>query len=168
MTHRIPWHKRILKEKKKELVSSAILAVVFALATLLWHYFTGKGFAWESISPIEEPGLLPRIFYSALVYATLGAAIYATGFYKFLYSLYRGTRGGWKAYKKTKERIWVVLILIMFFVIIPTVVYILNAVISFFYNVLNLILFIFPPLGITAILFGGYKLLKKYLAEASS
>jgi hypothetical protein len=163
------WYKKILKEKKKEIITSAAFAVVFALAISLWHYFTGKSFEWQSISPVEAPGLLPRLFYSALVYVSLGAILYAAGFYKFLYSLYRGTRGGWRAYNDMKGLIWWVLILGMYFVIIPVVVDLLNAVISFGYNIFNLILYVFPPLGISLIVFGiGYIIYKKYYAIPKS
>ena len=163
--NKMTWYKKVLTEKKKEIISSAAFAVVFALAISLWHYFTGKGFEWQSISPVEAPGLLPRLFYSALVYGTLGAFIFATGFYKFLYSLYRGTRGGWRRYNKMKDKIWWGLILIMYFVIIPFVVDVLNAIISFFFNIYNLILYLFPPLGISLVVFGGgYVIFKKYYA----
>ena len=141
----------------------AVFAVLFALTVALWHYFTGKVFEWQSISPVDEPDLLPRLFYSALVYVTLGAVLYAMGFYKFLYSLYRGTRGGYRAYKEMKGAIWVVLIWGMYFVIIPVVVNILNAVALFFYNITILILYLFPALGISGIVFAiGYVVAKNY------
>ncbi len=161
MAHRETWYKRILTKKKKEIISSAVFAVLFALSIALWHYFTGRVFEWQSISPVSEPDLLPRLFYSALVYVTLGAVLYATGFYKSLYSLYRGTRGGYRAYKEMKGVIWLALILGMYFVIIPVVVDILNVVISFFYNIALLVLYVFPPLGISAIVFAaGYFVIK--------
>lgn len=163
MAHRETWYKRILTEKKKEIISSAIFAVLFALTIALWHYFTGKVFEWQSISPVDEPDLLPRLFYSALVYVTLGAVLYAMGFYEFLYSAYRGTRGGYRAYKEMKGAIWVVLVLGMYFVIIPVVVNILNAVASFFYNITILVLYLFPALGISGIVFAiGYAMAKNY------
>ncbi len=132
------WYRNVLKTKWKEVTFSAAFAVVFALAVLLWHFFTEKGFEWQSINPVEAPGLLPRLFYSALVYVTLGAFLFATGFYKFLYSLYRGTRGGWRKYNEMKDLIWWGLILGMYFVIIPFIVDVLNTIISFFYNIFNL------------------------------
>lgn len=163
MAHRETWYKRILTEKKKEIIASTTFALVFALSVALWHYFTGKVFEWQSISPVEEPDLLPRLFYSALVFVTLGAGLYAMGFYKFLYSLYRGSRGGYRAYKEMKGAIWVVLILSMYFVIIPVVVDILNAVISFSYNISVLVLYLFPPFGISAIIFAiGYGVARGY------
>lgn len=160
------WYKKVLKEKQVEIILSTILAMVFAFTLTLWHLITGKSFAWQSISPVEAPDLLPRLLYSALVYVTLGAFLYSLGFYKFLYSLYRGVRGGWRAYNRMKGGIWLLLILGMYFVIIPVVVDILNATISFFYNILCLALYLFPALGISAILFFvGYLLLKKVLPQ---
>lgn len=156
------WYKKVLKENKKEIASSAAFAIVFALAVLLWHFAFGKSFQWENISPVEAPGLLPRLFYSALVYISLGAILYTMGFYKVLYSLFRGVHGGYLKYKDTKALIWRGLILAMYFVIVPFVVDVLNTIISFFYNILNLVLYIFPPLGASFIVFSiGYIIFKK-------
>lgn len=163
MTHKVTWYKKILKEKQREIILSTI---IFTFTLTLWHFFTGKSFQWQSINPVETPDLLPRLFYSALVYVTLGAFLYSIGFYKFLYSLYRGTQGGWRAYNRMKGRIWLLLILGMYFVIVPVVVDILNATISFFYNVFNLVLYLFPALGIsTIVFFSGYLILKKVLPQ---
>jgi hypothetical protein len=166
MVHRDAWYTKVLTKKKSEILASAAFAAVFALAILLWHFALGKSFEWNSISPVSAPGLLPRLFYSALVYVTLGALVFATGFYKFLYSLYRGTQGGWRKYKEAKRTIWGLFMLLMYFVIVPFVVKILNAVISFFYNIFNLLLYLVPPLGISAIVFIiGYFFYKKYRGQ---
>lgn len=157
------WYERILVKKRKETVSAVVFAILFALSVTLWHYAMGKSFGWQSISPVEVPDLLPRLFYSALVYVTLGKILYNLGFYKVLYSLYRGMSGGWRAYNKTKDLIWWILIGGMYFAIIPVVVNILNAVLSFFYNAYVLILYLFTSLGISVLVFGvGWFALKKY------
>lgn len=147
------WYKKVLTEKRQEIIRSAIISVIIAFVFSLWYFVSGKSFEWQSINPIEAPGLLPRLFYSALVYITLGSFLYAVGFYKFLYSLYRGMRGGWKAYNDTKDFIWWVLILGMYFVIIPFVVDVLNAIISFFYNIAILFLYLSPIFGVLLISF---------------
>lgn len=147
------WYKKILTKYKKEIIQSAIISIFITLAFSLWYFISGKGFEWQSISPVEEPALLPRLFYSALVYLTFGAVLYSVGFYKFLYSLYRGTRGGYKKYKDTKKFIWWVLILGMYFVIIPVVVSILNVVISFFCNLAILLLYLLPLAGVFLLVF---------------
>lgn len=156
MAHRETWYKRILREKKKEVLASAAFVILFSLAISLWSFFTGKAFEWQSISPVEAPALLPRLFYSALVFVSLGALLYYTGFYKFLYSFFRGGgRAGYRDYVAAKGFIWGVLILIMYFVIIPFVVDVLNGIISFFYNIFNLVLYLSPSFAISAIMFGG-------------
>lgn len=159
---RARWYVRVIREKRKEIVISSTLTLTLALCTALWHYITGVTFHWESISPIEAPSFLVRAFYSALVFVTLGAGLYNLGFYKFLYSLHRRTRNGYRDYKEAKRVIWVLLIFLMFFVIVPAVVSILNAIISFFYNVFVLLLYIAPPLGISLLIVGaGYYVLKR-------
>ena len=144
------------------MLSSAV-AIVFFLAILLWDFVTDESFHWESISPIDEPGLMPRLFYSALVFVTLGALLYSVGFYKWLYGLYRGSRRGWRDYNNMKRAIWAILMLFMFFVIVPMVVNMLNATISFFYNVLALMLYLLPPLGMTLIIYAIYYLTRKHV-----
>lgn len=159
------WYKKVLKENKKEIASSAAFAVVFALAVLLWHFTLGKSFQWQTISPIEAPSLFIRAFYSALVFVTFGAFLYWIRFYQFLYHLISDRQ----LYRGIKGLIWGSLILFMYFWVVPTVVEILNAIISFFYNVLNLILYLFPPLGVSLILFSaGYIIFKKHYAIKKS
>lgn len=157
------WYKKILKKTGKKIIYSAAFVVVFTISISLWHLFTGKSFEWQSIAPVEEPGLLPRLFYSALVYVTFGAFLYATGFYKFLYSAYKGTRNGWRAYRQAKGIIWLLLILVMYFIIVPIVVDVLNVVISFSYNIFMLLIYLFPSISISAVVFAaGYFVLGKY------
>lgn len=159
------WYKKVLKENKKEVVSSAAFAVVFALATLLWHFALGKSFQWETISPIEAPSLFIRALYSALVFVTFGAFLYWIRFYQFLYHLISDRQ----LYRGIKGLIWGSLILFMYFWVVPAVVDVLNVIISFFYNILNLILYLFPPLGVSLILFSaGYIIFKKYYAIQKS
>lgn len=155
------WYKKVLKENKKEIASSAAFAIVFALAILLWHFAFGKSFQWETISPIDAPSIFSRALYSALVFVTFGAFLYWIKFYQLLYHLISDRQ----LYRGIKGLIWGFLILAMYFWVVPTVVEILNAIISFFYNILNLILYLFPPLGISLIVFSiGYIISKKYYA----
>ncbi|HEY4505748.1 MAG TPA: hypothetical protein VJG67_03590 [Candidatus Paceibacterota bacterium] len=155
------WYKKVLKENKKDIVSSAAFAVVFALAILLWHFALSKSFQWETINPIEAPSIFSRALYSALVFVTFGAFLYWVRFYQFLYHLISDRQ----LYRGIKGLIWGSLILIMYFWIVPTIVELLNAIISFFYNILNLVLYLFPPLGASFIVFSiGYIILKKYYA----
>jgi len=148
------WHEKILKKHRKEIVLSAVFALVLALTIALWHYFTGKSFEWQDINPIDEPGLVPRLFYSALVYVTLGWFLFhKLKFWKFLYAPYRGGgRRDYREYQKLKAGVWGLLILLMYFVIVPFVVDLLNAVISFFFNLYVLLLYLLPSLAITLLI----------------
>jgi len=51
-----------------------------------------------------------------------------------------------------KGFIWGGLILVSYFWVIPRIVDFLNAIISFFYNILGLILYSIPVLGVTLVL----------------
>ncbi len=155
------WHEKVLAKNKKEIVSAAIYAIIFALVFLIWQFVSGKSFQWAEISPISMPDLLSRVLYSALVYVTLGAFLYWIKFYQFLHFILVGILGDWKLYKDTKGLIWFSLILAMYFWVVPKFVDLSNAIISFFYNILNLILYLFPPLGISLIVFSiGYIIFK--------
>ena len=153
------WYKHTLKKYGKEILSGAIFTVVCTLACLLWIFVMGKTFTWTDISPIEQPSIFIRIFYSALTFITLGAFLYKVGFYKALYQIL----GDWRSFKEAKSIIWVLLMGTMFFVIVPLVVDLLNSIISIGYNVFALILYAFPPVGISLIIFALYFYFKKQL-----
>lgn len=147
------WYEKVLARNKKEIVSGAIYVIIFALVFLVWDLFSGKSFQWVEISPISMPDLPSRILYSALVYVTLGAFLYWIGFYQFLHLVLVGILRNWKLYKDTKGFMWFLMILAMYFWVVPKFVDLSNAIISFLCNMINLILYLFPPLGIALILY---------------
>ena len=146
------WHKQTLTKYRKEIISSAILSILFSVNLLFWHYGLGKSFVWTKIEPISAPGLLERGFYSAITYLTIGAFLYWIRFYQFLHGVIVGIFGDWRLYKDIKGYIWGGLILVTYFWIIPRIVDFLNAIISFFYNIFGLILYSIPVLGVTLVL----------------
>ena len=146
------WYVHTLTKYRKEVTSSAIISLLFSITLLLWHFGLGKSFVWTKIEPISAPGLFERYFYSAFVFVTLGASLYFIRFYQFLHGVIVGIFGDWRLYKDIKGFIWGGLILVSYFWVIPRIVDFLNAIISFFYNVLGLILYSLPSLGITLVL----------------
>jgi len=151
--YRTYWHKEAIIKNIKETLSSAFFYLVFLLIVLIWSLFIGKSFQWQSISPIEEPSLWHRAFYSALVFVTFGAFLYWIKFYRLLHSIFVKLLGDWKLYNGIKRAIWALLILAMYFYVVPLIVDILNAIISCLYNLLGLFLYLFPPFGIVLIIF---------------
>ena len=145
------WYKHIFTKYRKEIISSAIVSVLFSVTLLLWHFGLGKSFVWTKIEPISAPGLFERYFYSAFVFVTLGAFLYFIRFYQFLHGIIVGIFSDWRLYKDIKGFIWGGLILVSYFWVIPRIVDFLNAIISFFYNVFGLILYSLPALGVTLI-----------------
>jgi hypothetical protein len=157
----MPWYRKVLLKYKIEAVTSAVFVLVVAIVTLVWLYATGSSFEWKTISPIPEPNILVRLLYSALVYVTLGRILYILGFYQALHAFVVGGLGDWGLYNDMKKLLWLVLMGVMFFWIIPFVVYVLNTTISFFYNVLNFVLYLLPGVGISIAVFLVYFLVKK-------
>lgn len=150
----INWHTKVLKEYKKEIMYSAAFSFVVALGYLIWSHLQGSVFVWQSISPIEQPSILVRVFYSALAFAVPGYLLYVAGFYKFLHNvIIRGLRD-WQLYRGIKAVIWVGLIFLMYEVF-GVIVSIMNAVLSFFYNIFKLVLYISPGIGVFLILTVG-------------
>ena len=147
----INWHTKVLKEHKKEITYSAAFSFVVSLGYLIWSFAQGSVFVWQSISPIEQPSILVRVFYSALAFAVPGYLLYVVGFYKFLHNIIvRGLRD-WQLYRGIKAVIWVGLILLMYEVF-GVIVSIMNAILSFFYNIFKLVLYISPGIGVFLIL----------------
>jgi hypothetical protein len=147
----IPWYKKVLKENRTEIYYSATLSFVVSLGYLSWSHFQGSVFMWQSISPIEQPSIFVRVFYSALAFVVPGYLLYIAGFYKYLHKvIVMGLRDK-QLYRWIKALIWICLMLIMYEVF-KIIVDIMNVVISFFYNIFNLILYLSPTIGIFAIL----------------
>jgi hypothetical protein len=152
------WHAKNLKKYSKEIFKSSILYLIIAIVLSLWYFFSGYDFNWTQISPLEAPSIFERTFYSALTFLTLGAFLYKIKFYKFLYNIL----GDWRSFKEAKALIWAGLLYLMFFKIVPKFFDILNSIISFGYNLFNLILYIIPPVGISIGLFIiGFYIYKK-------
>ncbi len=151
------WHQIEIKKFIKETLNTSAFAVIFLISLSTWHFALGQVFEWQSITPISEPSIFQRLLYSALTFATLGAILYELGFYKFLYQVI----GDWQAYKEAKKIIWLLLMGLMFFIIVPVTVGVLNYIISFGYNIFNLLVFLFPPFGLAFVVSIGYFVFKR-------
>lgn len=159
----MPWYKRALTEYKQETLTSVVFALTVAIIALAWAYLIGDVFEWKRINPVPDPSIPVRLLYSALVYVTLGRILYLLGFYQVLHAFIVGGLGDWGLYHGLKKILWIGLMAMMYFWIVPFVVDVLNVTISFFYNVLNLILYMLPVVGISIAVFLVYFLLKKAL-----
>jgi 4-amino-4-deoxy-L-arabinose transferase-like glycosyltransferase len=98
-------------------------------------------FEWKNIAPIEAPDLWARIIYSALTYVSLGALLYYVKFYVLLSALFGRDRRG---YREAKSRLWGMLMLVMFFFVVPFGVTIANSIVSFAYNMIVFSIYISP------------------------
>ncbi len=159
----MPWYKRVLTEYKQETVTSVVFVLTVAITTLIWSHLTGDIFEWKRINPVPEPSIPVRLLYSALVYVTFGRVLYLIGFYQVLHAFVVGGLGDWGLYHGLKKILWIGLMAMMYFWIVPFVVEVLNVTISFFYNALNLILYLLPAVGISVAVFVVYFLFKKAL-----
>lgn len=146
------WQKNIFNKYKKEILFSAVFILLFSFFLLFWHFGMGKSFEWTKIEPISTPSLLERGFYSLFVYLTIGYFLYLIKFYQLLHEIIVGVLGDWRLYKDIKGFIWGGLILVSYFWVVPKIVYFLNGVISFFYNLFGLLLYSLPSLGIALII----------------
>lgn len=156
------WHKKAITKYFKENVGEVVFAIFSSLAILLRCFVRGRGFEPEQISLISQPPIFYRLPYSALVFVSLGAFLYWIKFYKAMYWLIVKCLGDWRLYKDFKALVWAGLMLLMYFVIVLRVVELLNVIISFLYNVLNFILYLYAPLGMLLIIIVGFFIFKKY------
>lgn len=161
------WYRDVLTKNKEEIKQSAIASLILSLVYLLYTYSSGHTFAWQEINPIEQPTIFVRYFYSAFTFVTLGAFLYyVVKLWKGIYFICVKVLGSWDLYRLVKSLVWLGLMAVTYFYIVPTVVEILNAVISFFYNIFNFILYLSPTIGVFLILsvIGAY-LIKKAKRE---
>jgi uncharacterized integral membrane protein len=137
------WYEKALKEKRRETISGTIFAVTSALALLVWYFAFGKAFHITDFEPLSTP--FEYVFYSALVFVGPGAYLrFNTKFYLKLKRAFKHDR---QMHKDVKKVIWRSMMVGVLIVVIA-VVYLINKIISFFYNLFGLILYLCPPLGI--------------------
>ncbi len=146
------WHKKVLLKNAKEIASSATTYIILALVLLLWHFALGIKFEWQAISPLSEPSIFVRAFYSAFTFCTLGLLLYVIRFYKVLHDIVVKAFGMWELYNFIKAMLWLFLMYISYAYLVPWLFSILNASVSVLFNIANLVLYVLPPVGISVIL----------------
>lgn len=158
------WYQKILTKFRKELLMSAIVSLIVSFLLLLWHYNFGKSFEWTNLEVLSVPTFFERALYSAIVFVTLGRLLYWIGVYQVLHLIFVSMLGVFRLYKGIKKLLWWGLMLAMYFWIIPKTVEVVNAIISFFYNVVVYLLYLAPRLigsfiiiSLIVILFRQYK-----------
>jgi hypothetical protein len=133
-----PWQRREIKENLERYFMLALYPIIFVLVTLLINYFFDWKLQWDVISPIEV-GMLPKLFLSAISFVTIGAWLYYIKFYR---GLYRSSKN-YRAFKSAKKDIWTV-VMIASFILIKVLIFLVNKIFEFFYNSINIILFVSP------------------------
>lgn len=157
------WHKKALVENAKEILSSGTMYLILALVLLLWHFALGIKFEWQTISPLSEPSIFVRTFYSAFTFFTLGFLLYIVGFYKVLHDIVVKAFGMWELYNLIKAILWIFLMWISYAYLVPWLFDVLNNSISILFNIANLVLYSLPPVGITLVASIIYLLSKRKL-----
>jgi len=158
------WSQTVLAKYEKDIMRSALFSLVFVLTATLWRFGLGREFHWESIEPIEAPSLFIRSFYSALVFLTSGALLYAIGFYLHLHTFCVKILGDWNLYRGIKAAVWLLLILLTCWGVGKATM-ILNNVVSFFYNLFNLTLYLIPPVGVALVIIAITMLIRRLKLE---
>lgn len=155
------WHKKVLLKNAKEVVSSGTTYIILALVLLLWNFALGIKFEWQHISPLSEPSVFVRTFYSAFTFCTLGLFLYVIRFYKVLHDIVVKAFGMWELYNLIKAVLWLLLMYISYAYLVPWLFNVLNTSASLLFNVAGLVLYVLPPVGIALILSLLYMLIRK-------
>ena len=155
------WHKKVLLGNAKEILSSGTTYAILALVLLLWHFALGIKFEWQAMSPLSEPSIFVRAFYSAFTFCTLGLLLYVIRFYKVLHDIVVKAFGMWEVYNLIKAVLWLFLMYISYAYLVPWLFNILNAGASVLFNIANLVLYALPPVGIALIISIIYFLWRK-------
>jgi hypothetical protein len=145
------WHKRVLVEQTKEVLTSAIPYVVFLLTLLLWHFALGAKFQWVEVKPLSEPEFFYRAFYSAFTFCTLGFLLYEARFYKVLHDIIVKGLGLWGLYNLIKAAVWLLLMYVSYQYLVPAVFTVLNTSASVLYNGAGMVVYALPSVGITVV-----------------
>lgn len=164
------WYKKVLLKNAKEILSSGATYLILVLVILLWRFALGNKFEWQNVSPLSEPSIFVRSFYSAFTFCTLGLLLYVIGFYKILHDIMVKQFRMWEVYNFIKAVIWLFLMYLSYVYLVPWLFKVLNASLSILLNFANLVLYILPPIGIALIVSIIYFLFKnkklvKFIAE---
>ncbi len=160
------WYKKVLLKNAKEVVSNGTTYAILALVLLLWHFALGIKFEWQPISPLSEPSIFVRAFYSAFTFCTLGLFLYVIKFYKVLHDIVVKAFGMWGLYNLIKAVLWLFLMYISYAYLVPWLFNVLNTSASILFNVANFVLYALPPVGIALILSVVYVLgRKKFISK---
>lgn len=159
------WYKNNIIKGLRETYVWAIFPLIFALIFLLWWYWLWFTFKWQEISPISPLEVPVRLFYSALVFLTLGRFLYKMHVYEILHTIFVRILWAFGLYRKIKEVIWMWLMWLMYLIIVPFVVDLLNNLISFFYNIFGLIIYLAPAFWISLVIFIIFLLTYSYIKE---
>src|SRR3989338_2453920 len=146
------WYKKVLLKNAKEIVSDGTTYIILALVLLLWHFALGIKFEWQPVSPLSEPSIFVRAFYSAFTFCTLGLLLYMIRFYKVLHDIVVKVFGMWGLYNLIKAVLWLFLMYISYAYLVPWLFNILNTSASILFNIANLVIYALPPIGIALIL----------------
>lgn len=155
------WRDKTLIKYIREISVMSLFPIVFTIMLIIANRSFWWHFDWKDIDYVEQPAPLIRLFYSALVYITLGAFLYYIQFYRILYYIFWYTR----IYKNIKGAIWWLLMLLMYFIIVPWIVYALNWIISLFFNTYNFLLQSLPLLGIAFWITWGILAIHGYITK---
>ena len=155
------WYKKILLKNAREIISDGSTYAILALVLLLWHFVLGIKFEWQHIAPFSEPSFFVRAFYSAFTFGTLGWLLYELYFYKVLHDIVVKTFGMWELYNFIKAIIWLFLMYVSYAYLVPWLFSALNTATSILFNIASLVLYLFPPAGITLIVSIIYLILKR-------
>jgi hypothetical protein len=149
---RKPWYEKTVEKYGKKALWSAVVSIAVTALFSFWYFASGRSFAWHSISPIPQPGFLDSELYGAIAFLTIGAFLYyVVKLWLILKIICKDILGSWDLYNGVKAIVWFILLLVTQFYIVPTIIDWANAIVSFFYNMWFLLLYVFPPLGILLI-----------------
>ena len=146
------WYKKVIAENKKEIIRGAITSLAITFTFSIWYFFSHQAFEWTNYNFVSKPTLSLRLL-SGLVFVSLGHLFYKLKVYYVLYFILVVLLKIKTFYNKLKKIIWYSLMFITGFFIVPWVINIINVILSFFYNLWLLILYILPPLGIFLVIF---------------
>lgn len=143
------WRKKVSEEHLKETIFASVFSVTFILVLIVANFVFSWNFSWKEIDPIEMPPLWIRSLASLFTWFTLWNWLYKLYFYKALYLICNSLWTSYSKYKKLKKEIWVWLMLLVTFVLIPMITNLLNSIISFLFNILQFLIATLPFIGIS-------------------
>ncbi len=144
--------KDIQKPKKKKkfskfLLNIIIFWIIFLVVWLLSTYVFHNGFIWQKEKPLNYQNFWTRQMVNFIILLVLFIILYYTRVYEFINNFIWwvfSNKEEKNKYEKTKLIVWIIILVLLYFFVVPKTIKLTNSISSFLINIGKLFIHLIP------------------------